>query len=50
MLASATSGMIDTLKSLLDELCSADLTLGRAALLRSRVMEIVEALEGNKEQ
>jgi hypothetical protein len=39
--------MIEALKHLLDELCSADLTLDRAKLLRSRLLEIVAALEGN---
>jgi hypothetical protein len=45
MLVSTNSGMIETLKALLDELCSADLTLARAKLLRSRLQEIVESLE-----
>jgi hypothetical protein len=39
------SEMIEKLRTLLDELCSDDLTLGRAKLLRSRLLEIVAELE-----
>jgi hypothetical protein len=38
--------MIEQLKTLLDELCSTDLTLVRAKLLRARLLEVVEALGG----
>jgi hypothetical protein len=46
MIALRESGMIEQLKNLLDELCSADLTLARAKLLRARLLEVVETLAG----
>jgi hypothetical protein len=36
--------MIDAVQGLLDELCSPDLTLGRAKVLRARLSELLEAL------
>ena len=39
-------GIINALEGVLDELCSADLTLVRAKLLRHRLCELLEALQG----
>jgi hypothetical protein len=44
MLVSNRPQTIATLQSLLDELCSPDLTLGRAQALRHSVFEAVEAI------
>ena len=45
MLAPNNAGMIHALQGVLDELCSADLTLSRAKLLRHRLCELLEALQ-----
>jgi hypothetical protein len=37
-------GMIEAVQGLLEELCSPDLTLGRANVLRPRLVELLEAL------
>jgi hypothetical protein len=46
MLVTNKTGIINALVGVLDELCSADLTLSRAKLLRHRLCEILEALQG----
>jgi len=46
MVVSNKLGIINALQGVLDELCSADLTLGRAKLLRHRLCELLEALQG----
>jgi len=46
MVLSNQNGIINALEGVLDELCSADLTLGRAKLLRHRLCELLEALQG----
>jgi hypothetical protein len=46
MIGSNKTGTINALEGLLDELCSTDLTLGQAKLLRHRLCELLEALQG----
>jgi hypothetical protein len=46
MMLSNQNCIINVLEGVLDELCSADLTLVRAKLLRHRLRELLEALQG----
>jgi len=41
---------IETLRGMLDELCSPDLTLGRARVLRRRLAQLLEALKTKGEE
>jgi hypothetical protein len=45
MLATNKLGLMEALQVVLDELCSAEVTLGRAEHLRQQVLELVRALE-----
>jgi len=41
--------MIETLQGMLDELCSPDLTLGRANVLRGRLVQLLETLNSSSD-
>jgi hypothetical protein len=49
MLATQKTRMIETLQDMMDELCSADLTLARAKALRCRLLALLEGLEAHNE-
>lgn len=41
---------IESLRGMLDELCSPDLTLGRAKILRCRLAQLLETLDSSSER
>jgi hypothetical protein len=49
MLATNRTRKIETLLDMLDELCSADLTLDRAKFLRPRLLALLEGREDHNE-
>jgi hypothetical protein len=48
MLANTKTRMIEALRDMLDELCSANLTLGRAKALRRQLLALLDGLENQE--
>jgi len=50
MPVSASTPLIAALERLMQELCSDDLTLGQAKILRPRLLDLLDALDGHDTQ